>query len=172
MCGAVTLSSCIGSFRLSNQLLSWNKSIGGKFVNELVFFVFWIIPVYEITMLADLLVLNSIEFWSGSNPVSGIGVEQRVKGENGEYVIKRNKDGYNVKNIEKDVTVDLRFDEETQTWSIDADGKSTKFMTFIDENRVLMYMPNGETKEVELSDAGVADFKNVVINNQALFAAN
>ena len=36
-----------------------------KFVNELVFFAFWILPVYEVSGLADLLVLNSIEFWSG-----------------------------------------------------------------------------------------------------------
>ena len=38
-------SSCIGSFQLTNKLLTWNKQIGNKFVNELVFFAFWILPV-------------------------------------------------------------------------------------------------------------------------------
>ena len=32
-----------------------------------------IVPVYEIAYLADALVLNSIEFWSGSNPTASIG---------------------------------------------------------------------------------------------------
>ena len=28
----------------------------------------WILPVYELSFVADLFILNSIEFWSGSNP--------------------------------------------------------------------------------------------------------
>ncbi|MDE6825218.1 MAG: DUF3332 domain-containing protein, partial [Paramuribaculum sp.] len=63
-------SSCIGTFSLTNNLLSWNRQIDNKFVNELVFFAFWILPVYEVSALADILVLNSIEFWSGNNPVT------------------------------------------------------------------------------------------------------
>ena len=34
--GGSTLTSCIGSFQLTNKLLSWNKSVGNKFVNELL----------------------------------------------------------------------------------------------------------------------------------------
>ncbi|MDE6279855.1 MAG: DUF3332 domain-containing protein, partial [Paramuribaculum sp.] len=70
LCGSMLpLSSCIGSFSLTNKLLSWNRQVDNKFVNELVFFAFWILPVYEVAGAADLLVLNSIEFWSGSNPM-------------------------------------------------------------------------------------------------------
>ena len=47
--GSLMTSSCIGSFALTNKLLSWNKQVGNKFVNELVFFAFWIIPVYEVS---------------------------------------------------------------------------------------------------------------------------
>jgi len=66
---AVPLQSCIGSFGLTHKVLDWNNQVGTKFVNELVFFAFWVLPVYEVTAIADLLVLNSIEFWSGNNPV-------------------------------------------------------------------------------------------------------
>lgn len=59
-------SSCIGQFVLTNKVLTWNDSVGNKFVNELVFVAFWILPVYEVTSIADLLVINSIEFWSGT----------------------------------------------------------------------------------------------------------
>ena len=57
-------TSCIGSFALTNKLLSWNRNVGNKVVNELVFIAFWILPVYEVSALADILVINSIEFWS------------------------------------------------------------------------------------------------------------
>ena len=61
LAGSMMFTSCIGSFQLSNKVLAWNKQVGNKFVNELVFFAFWILPVYEITTISDLLVLNSIE---------------------------------------------------------------------------------------------------------------
>ncbi|MBR4722123.1 MAG: DUF3332 family protein, partial [Muribaculaceae bacterium] len=42
--GSIRVSSCIGSVSLSNTLLTWNKHVGDKFVNELGFFAFWILP--------------------------------------------------------------------------------------------------------------------------------
>ena len=85
--GSMLLPSCIGSFTLTNKLLTWNRQIGNKFVNELVFFAFWVLPVYEVSALADVLVLNSIEFWSGSNPVaSGTTV---VEGNDGRYLTRK-----------------------------------------------------------------------------------
>ena len=66
ICGAFLFSSCIGSFGLHTKLRQWNEGISNKFVNELVFLAFNIIPVYGVCYLADALVINSIEFWSGS----------------------------------------------------------------------------------------------------------
>lgn len=65
-----TQTACIGSFSLTRGLLSWNQSLGHKFVNWLVFLAFVIIPVYGIAILADALVFNSLEFWTGSNPMA------------------------------------------------------------------------------------------------------
>ena len=88
--GSLLFSSCIGSFGLWNNLKSWNQGIGNKFVNEIVFLAFHIVPVYEVAYLADILVLNSIEFWSGSNPVAEVGTIKTVKGEiPGTYQRKR-----------------------------------------------------------------------------------
>ena len=55
-------SSCIGSFGLFNNILEWNKGISNKFVGELAFIGLWIVPVYEISLMADALVFNTIEF--------------------------------------------------------------------------------------------------------------
>ncbi len=56
--GALTFSSCIGSFSLTNSVLNWNKrATDTKFVNEIIFVL--ISPAYAVCSVADLLVLNS-----------------------------------------------------------------------------------------------------------------
>ena len=72
LAATLCFSSCIGSFSLTNKVLSWNEGVGNKFVNELVFIAFHIIPVYELTVAADVIILNSIEFWTGNNLVPSL----------------------------------------------------------------------------------------------------
>ena len=72
-------SSCVGSFSLFNKLSAWNRdATGNKLLNELIFLV--ISPAYAVCSVADVLVLNTIEFWSGSNPV-GRNVSETIKGQ-------------------------------------------------------------------------------------------
>lgn len=37
LAASMVSTSCIGSFSLTNKLLSWNNTIDNKFINELVF---------------------------------------------------------------------------------------------------------------------------------------
>jgi Domain of unknown function (DUF3332) len=67
---SLALSGCFGSFAAFNALKSWNSEVGGKWVNWLVFLGLVIIPVYELFWVADILVLNSLEFWTGKNPLA------------------------------------------------------------------------------------------------------
>ena len=68
---ATTVTSCYGPFRLTTKLHAWNKEVSdNKWGNELVSLGLTIIPVYEICALADVLVINSIEFWTGNNPIA------------------------------------------------------------------------------------------------------
>lgn len=150
---SLLLNSCVGSFALTNKVLTWNNQVGSKFVNELVFFAFWILPVYEVTAIADLLVINSIEFWSGSNPMeAGTKV---IDTDSGRYLVKCDGKGYDVICQTTGVSVRLDFDDETSTWSVNHDGKSTPFMTMVDDTHVKMITPSGSFKLVELSEAGV-----------------
>ena len=154
ICGALTLPSCIGSFTLTNKLLSWNQQIGNKFVNELVFFAFWILPVYEVSGLADIIVLNSIEFWSGSNPVAkGTKV---INGNDGKYLVKCDGKGYTIKSENDGSIVRLDFDTEEQSWSYSIPGgeKHTIF-TFVDDTHISHPTTDGTTTTFELSDAGL-----------------
>lgn len=163
-------SSCIGSFGLSNRLLEWNKNIDSKFVNELVFIAFWIVPVYEVAALADILVLNSIEFWSGSNPVADTGNIQKVETKDGIYAIKTQKDGYQIQKEGEEKAVELVFNETDQSWNIEVNNETTKLFKFTDKNEVVMYLPDGNEMNVELNQAGVLAFKQVA-EGYSYFAA-
>ncbi|MDR0307336.1 MAG: DUF3332 domain-containing protein [Chitinispirillales bacterium] len=89
----VSLSGCYGSNQLFNKVHTWNGSLGDKFINSLVHFVFWIIPVYEICLFADIVILNVIEFWTGSNPVA-MGDTYEETDVNGNKIFAvRNEDG-------------------------------------------------------------------------------
>ena len=159
LAATLCFSSCIGSFKLTNKVLSWNGSVGNKFVNELVFIAFHIIPVYEITVVADLIILNSIEFWSGENIVAQSSTKE-VKGENGDiYLVKTDKDGYTITNTTDNSTIGFVFDSNDNSWSVSANGETTKFMTFVDDNHVKMIGAEGNNMIVELSQAGVMAYQ-------------
>lgn len=154
------LQSCIGSFGLTNKVLSWNKQVGGKFINELVFFAFWVLPVYEVTSLADILILNSIEFWSGNNPVEAS--TKVIETEQGRYYIACDGKGYDVKAPNGD-KMRLDFAVDSQTWSVSLEnGESFPFMTMVDDSHVKMITPQGDYRLVELSSQGLQAYSDMV----------
>lgn len=157
---ALTTQSCIGSFSLTNKVLTWNNQVGSKFVNELVFFAFWILPVYEVTAIADLLVINSIEFWSGTNPMQAS--TKIIETDTGRYLVKCDGKGYDVINEYTGDSIRLDFDEDTQTWSLDNNGADLPLFTFVDANHVRMYDPMGGSTVVELSQTGVMAYQQNV----------
>jgi hypothetical protein len=79
---SVHVSGCFGKFALTRAIWEFNKNVSpNKFVQWLVFLVLVVVPVYGIGTLVDALVINSIEFWTGSNPVlaaEGGGTQTRV----------------------------------------------------------------------------------------------
>lgn len=161
LASSVLFSSCIGSFSLTNKLLDWNKNIDSKFVNELVFIVFWIIPVYEVAALGDILVFNSIEFWSGDNPVADAGSVKTIDTKNGTYTVETKTDGYHIQKEGEEKAVDLVFNKADQSWSIEADGTATKLLQFKGSDEVVMFLPDGKEMNVELNQAGVLAFRQV-----------
>ena len=150
ICGSFLFSSCIGSFGLHSKLVSWNQGIGTKFVNELVYLAFNIIPVYGVCYLADALVINSIEFWSGSNPMASIGDVKKVKGENGDYLVETLENGYSITK-EGETFYGTHLQQ-----SVVADGVSTELLQMNNDGTAQMTLPNGEEMTVTLDAQGVA----------------
>ncbi len=169
LCASIGLSSCIGSFALTNRLLTWNKTVGNKIVNELVFIAFWILPVYEVSGLADLLVINSIEFWSGDNPMAA--GTKRIEGTDGQrYLVKCDGKGYDIVSEDDGTTVRLDFSTDAQRWDLtDAAGKTYELMTFVDSEHVSLPAANGRRVTVTLDSNGLLAYRAAAGN---LFASN
>jgi hypothetical protein len=154
----LTQTGCIGSFGLTNNLYEWNKGLGGKVAQEAVFLVFVIIPVYGVTLLIDAVILNSIEFWSGNNPMSMNADDKEVQivnvdGLNFEITATQNK--FQVVQLDGDKagqSYDLVYQPEELSWYLQANGKSVKVSKFDPKfNNVDLLKPNGDVIKVDAS---------------------
>lgn len=70
LASSIALTGCFGSFALTKKAYDFNKGMGDKWIQWVVFLVATGVGATPIIVAVDLLVLNSIEFWTGSNPVA------------------------------------------------------------------------------------------------------
>src|SRR5688572_9280960 len=63
---------CYGPFHLVRKVWKWNGEVSdNKWVVEVVYLLTaHLIPVYGIAGLADAIIFNSVEFWTGENPLA------------------------------------------------------------------------------------------------------
>jgi len=67
--GLVGSTGCLGSFQLTRKLYEFNKGISSqRFIPELIFIP--LIPVYGLALNGDGWIFNTLEFWTGTNPVA------------------------------------------------------------------------------------------------------
>lgn len=85
-------TGCTGSFNLTKKVYNMHRSQGDKWQDELIFLVCVLVPVYGISTFADAIVFNSIEFWTGENPVK----MSAVKDQKGEATLSFNKENNQV----------------------------------------------------------------------------
>ncbi|MDD9308990.1 DUF3332 domain-containing protein [Aeromonas hydrophila] len=67
---SVGLSGCIGQMGLSSMVTKGNLSVVDNRYGRAGVFIL-LSPVYGLAATADLFVFNTIEFWSGKNPITG-----------------------------------------------------------------------------------------------------
>jgi hypothetical protein len=104
--GLVASSGCFGSFNLTRKTYAYNKSVSpDKWVQEVVFLAFMVIPVYSVVGAVDVLILNSIEFWTGENPVMA---SNTITREDGGRVVQSTK----VTDTERSMTFDEYIGDE------------------------------------------------------------
>ena len=151
---SLVLSSCIGSFQLTNKVKDWNDSVGDKWVNEVVFLAFHIVPVYEVCMFADAVVFNSVEFWTGERLVAGSDERQMIKNSFGKDVeIKTLRNGYMFSDGNSSIKV--IYDAENKTWKAEHNNNTTDLIKFVDDENAQLFLANGEVVNVTLDEQGV-----------------
>lgn len=153
---SVSLFSCYGNFTLTRKLYEWNGTLGDKYINNIVFWILLFIPAYGFTTLADFFVLNTIEFWTGTNPMSmneGQEVIKYAQTDDASFKITITKNNIAIdeltgKNAGQSVL--LSFDEESQAWYLVNDGDNIKVATMDGDKMNLIY-PSGNTLTVDLA---------------------
>ena len=109
--------------------------------------------------MADLLILNSIEFWSGNNPVEAS--TKVIDTDQGRYYIACDGKGYDITAPNGD-KVRLDFEADSQTWSVGVNDEETiPFMTMIDDSHVKMITPQGDFRAIPLSEQGVMAYSSM-----------
>lgn len=170
MTASLVMSSCIGSFGLFNKVLDWNKdATGNKFLNELIFIV--ISPAYALCGTADLLVLNTIEFWTGSNPLAAnVGKTESIMGSDGKlYAVTTLKDGYEIKDADGNV-MNFTYNEKDNTWLVEKDGATTVLLKMKGNDTAQIYLPDGKTMDVTLDNQGLYEAR-MAVNGGMYFAS-
>ncbi len=110
---------------------------------------------------------NTIEFWSGNNPVAC--GKKVIDGQDGRYLVECDGKGYTITSENDNSVVRLDFDAADDSWSVRVnEGESYKLMTFIDDSHVKMITPDGSMQVVELSQSGVWAYQQTA--TQAAFA--
>ncbi|MCK4695667.1 MAG: DUF3332 family protein [Candidatus Cloacimonetes bacterium] len=153
------LTGCFGKFQLTRNLYTWNSQIGGKWVNTLVMWILFIIPVYEIAGFVDFAILNVIEFWTGDNPVT-MGPDEKetqlVKLDDMEYEITATKNRFDIKEISNGgiiKSISLIYDEDTKSWFVTGNNFSDVKIAQLDPvnlNVLHLIKPDGQMVDVDI----------------------
>jgi hypothetical protein len=138
-------------------------------VNELIFIALAVFQVYSVSLFIDAAIMNSIEFWSGENPIAGTQTKQ-VETENGIFNITSDENGHKIQKEGTDEIVEFRFNKGENSWSLEAMGETTPLLQFTGENQAMVYLSDGSTMTVSTDRAGVMALRQVV-ENKAYFAA-
>lgn len=89
----VSLQGCYGKMALTRKVYGVNSEVKDKYLRTLVSWVFVIAPVYMASVLADFILFNTIEFWSGDNPIAAGEKEFHYAGNGETYQIRARKSG-------------------------------------------------------------------------------
>ena len=161
LAGTLLTTSCVGSFSLFNKLAHWNmRATDSKFLNEIIFLL--ITPAYGVCAMADYFVLNTIEFWTGDNPVANIGKTRQVMGQDGKYyAVKTLKNGYEITKPDGEM-LSFIYDKASNSWSQVVNGQKTELFRFNQDGTIQTSMPSGEKMNVALNEGGVYQVRMAV----------
>lgn len=153
----LTQTSCLGSFALTVKAYEINNELtDNKFINNLVF---WLAgaPIYGFTTTVDVVVLNLIEFWTGSNPLAHAPLEpgdDRWAFEGKEFKTIRTHDRILMQEMKGDAVVAefvMSYNVLDNTWYLETGAEKVKMFSYSNEQVKFFF---GD-KEMEMASAQV-----------------
>jgi hypothetical protein len=70
----LTGSGCLGPDHLYNSVKNWNAGLSEQdWINEAVFLGLTIFPVYGFALLGDIVIFNTIDYWTGKDTIKDPG---------------------------------------------------------------------------------------------------
>jgi len=113
------------------------------------------------------LVLNTIEFWTGDNPIT-MGENDKdvqiVKKDGNKYRITATKNKFHIEQLKgenKGDTAELIFDPETSSWNLKDGNKELQKLVQVDDvaNLIQVYKPNGQILTFDQNTSNLALIK-------------
>ncbi|MDD5675291.1 MAG: DUF3332 family protein [Chitinivibrionales bacterium] len=162
LAGVIAFNGCIGSFSLTTKLYSWNqKATGDKYVNTAILWVLGAVQVYSATVFIDFVFLNTVEFWSGKNPMAFTGPNKLEK------VVMSHGNSYKVTMGNYKITVSqltganagkessLFFVKETGKFYLDEQKGNPVEVGSLSGDMLNLISPNGAVVSRALNNGGV-----------------
>ena len=155
-----TMQGCYGGYVLFHKIHRWNGTLGDKWIKTIVHVAMYIIPVYEFCMFIDIIVLNTIEFWTGSNPLAmqeGQVEEQIVAQGTETYRIRATRNRWDVeviKGTQAGMKRALVYTEKENAWYVEGENFRIRIMTQdgADPMNVNLIYPDGHSEPRNLAE--------------------
>lgn len=153
-------TGCFGTYGLTKKVYKWNEKVtDSNFANSLIMWGLIIIPVYEISLLVDLVIINTIEFWSGSNPMAmneGETDTQIVASGDKVYEVTASKNQFHIEQIkgaDAGQSVDLVYHSNEAAWYLNSGDENIKLAQGDMDNNawVKVFHPNGKVEKMVLN---------------------
>lgn len=156
----LSTSGCYGTFTLTKKVHNWNgDATDNKFANSIIMWGLIIIPVYPISVFVDFVVLNTLEFWTGSNPLAmaeGESEIQIVQSGDKVFEITATQNQFHIAQIEglgEGQSVDLIYKTAETAWYVSNDDEEYIIAQGDLNNHdwVKVFHPDGKVDEITLN---------------------
>ena len=143
---SVSFFGCYGNFAATRKVYDFNGSFGNKWVDSVMMHVLSYVPIYPIAITADALIFNTVEFWTGSNPMAMGPNDEVIKyaHENGtdlKITIRQNEVIVNNMNTGEDL--ELSYKPFEKSWYYHSAEGPVKIAS-LSEDELALHRPDGE----------------------------
>lgn len=132
-----SLGGCFGKFAITRKVYELNASVHDRYLRNVVTWAFIFFPVYWVSGVLDLFIFNTIEFWSGHNPVAS--------GERS-FRYSRGDEQFNVRAVKENDLITFTIDRYRGAAYLDTLTISSDLAT--DSSSVVYLQPGGISRHV------------------------